>query len=228
MEPQLKDEYEVVWDLETTGFDGKTDVITEIGCFIVRGDEIERKHWVLDNGIPIPERITEITGITNEIIAAEGRDPKECLNEFLPILKGAKMNTTHNGVKFDIPFLTDYAAKLLGWEEKQREAAVWVLKSTAFDTAVHFKAKMLDERKKQTETFMVFAQRVMNIRAFGVKFNLGACCDLMKVDRSNLVQHRAMADVELTHLLSKTIEIKAFGHNTGYEGVVETKEELPF
>lgn len=196
--------YHIVWDLETTGFVAPESKILEIGCFIIRGDEIERKHWVLDNNIEIPEKIIEITGITPEIIAAEGRDPAECLNEFLPLFKNCEKNITHNGIRFDIPFLTAFAASVLGWDEKQTEAVTSLLRLTAFDTAVHFKAKKLNMEPMEKEHFVNFADRVMEIRAYGVKYNLGLCVEELGITL-DVKQHRAMGDVELTHEVYKKI-----------------------
>ena len=109
----------IVWDLETTGFVAPECKILEIGCFIVRGEEVEQKHWVLNNNVEIPEKIVEITGITQAIIDAEGRDPKECLLEFLPLFKACKKNITHNGVRFDIPFLIETANQILGFSAEE-------------------------------------------------------------------------------------------------------------
>lgn len=202
--------YYIVFDIETTGFVAPACSILEIGCFIVRGKEIERKHWVLDNKIEIPERIIEITGITPEIIEKEGRDPKECLEEFLPLFKNCTKNITHNGIRFDIPFLTNYAASVLGWDDEQKENVVSLLRLTAYDTAVEVKAKKLDMSMMDDEHFINFADRVMSVRARGVKFNLGLCVEELGI-KLDLVQHRAMADVELTHEVYKKIVL---GENT--------------
>lgn len=195
----------IVWDLETTGFVAPECKILEIGCFIVRAGEVERKHWVLNNKIEIPANIVEITGITQAIIDEEGREPIECLQEFLPLFKRCKENITHNGVRFDIPFLTEYAADLLKFEPKQKAAVVKLLRSTCFDTAVHFKAKKLGMGQRPDEPFVQFADRVMMVRAFGVKYSLGLCVQEMEI-KTDLIQHRAMADVELTHELYKIIK----------------------
>lgn len=195
----------IIWDLETSGFVAPECKILEIGCFVVTGDQVEQKHWVLNNGIEIPEQITELTGITKEIIEAEGRDPKECLLEFLPYFKRCKKNVTHNGVRFDIPFLLNTAADILGFSEQERMAVTNLIRSTAFDTAVHFKASKLDMQPFFRESFIQFADRVMNTRAYGVKYSLGLCCDELGVSRENVVQHRALADVMLTHEIYKLI-----------------------
>lgn len=198
----------VIWDLETTGFVAPESKILEIGCLIIRGDQIEEKHWVLDNKCEIPEKITEITGITKAIIDAEGKDPASCMNEFLPILKLAKVNITHNGIKFDIPFLIEYSADLFGWTPIQKSAVTKMIKDRSFDTAVHVKAKKLNLLQKETESFLDFATRIMNIRAFGVKYSLGLCCDEMGIDMSNIKLHRALGDVAMTHEVYKKLTFK--------------------
>jgi DNA polymerase III epsilon subunit-like protein len=200
--------YSIVWDLETTGFVAPAAKILEIGCYIVRGDEVEKKHWVLNNDVEIPERITEITGIDQAIIDAEGRDPKECLDEFLPLFKNCEANITHNGVKFDINFLVNYAADVLDWDTNQKESVRQLIKLTAYDTAVYFKAKKLDMSQMDREHFINFADRVMEVRAYGVKFNLGLCCEEVGIPL-DVEQHRAMADVELTHRIYKHINSDA-------------------
>lgn len=194
----------IVWDLETSGFNAPECKILEIGCFIVRGEEVERRHWVLDNKIEIPEKIVEITGITKEIIDAEGRDPVECLNEFLPLFKEAKKNVTHNGVRLDIPFLVNYAKDVLKWRDEEAMAVTNLIRSTAFDTAVHFKARKLDMQPFFRESFIQFADRIMNVRAYGIKYSLGLCVEELGIVHE-LTQHRAMADVELTHEVYKKI-----------------------
>lgn len=195
----------LVWDLETTGFVAPECKILEIGAFIVKDGVVEEKHWVFQNNVEIPEKITEITGITKEIIDAEGRDPKECLQEFLPLFKRCKQNLTHNGIRFDIPFLTDFAESVLEWTPEEKKAVVGLIRQSAFDTAVHFKAKKCGMRQADSETFVIFADRVMNTRAFGVKYTLGLCCDELAIDRTKVVQHRALADVFLTHEIFKKI-----------------------
>lgn len=199
----------IVWDLETTGFVPPEAKILEIGCFIVKGDTVEERHWVLQNNVEIPEKITEITGITKAIIDAEGKDPKACLQEFLPLFKRCKKNVTHNGVRFDIPFLTGYAKDLLGWTADELMAVTNLIRSTTFDTAVHFKADRLQMQPFFREPYVQFADRVTNERVAGLKFNLGLCCDEYKIDRTQVVQHRALADVFLTHELFKRFKFEA-------------------
>lgn len=192
----------VIWDLETTGFVAPACKILEIGAFIVLDDDtVETKHWVLDNKVEIPQEIIEITHITPEIIAAEGRDPEECLIEFLRYITRSEMNVTHNGVKFDIPFLLGTVADVLKYTPEQIKDLREFLMLTAFDTAAMFKGQQMGLSQRADENFGEFAERVMSQRVFGLKFNLGICCDHYGIDRSNIIQHRALGDVELTHAL---------------------------
>lgn len=196
----------IVWDLETTGFVAPECKILEIGCFVVKDNKVKRMHWVLDNKVEIPENIIEITGITQDIIDDEGREPKECLLEFLPYFKRCKYNITHNGVRFDIPFLINYAEDVLNFTPKQKVSVTELIYSTAYDTAVYFKADKLVMLQDEMESYVQFAKKVMSMKVYGLKFNLGLVCDEMGIDRSNIVQHRATADVELTHEIYKKIK----------------------
>ena len=64
----------VVVDLETTGLAPKTDKILEIGAYRVAGGDFgEKFHMMLDPGIPVPPRITELTGITGEMVQGQAR-----------------------------------------------------------------------------------------------------------------------------------------------------------
>lgn len=191
----------IVWDLETTGFVAPAAKILEIGCYIIRdGEEPEKRHWVLNNEVEIPERITEITGITQAIIEAEGRDPAECLKEFLPLFKECEQNITHNGAKFDIPFLTDYAADVLDFTPEQKDAVRALLRSTCFDTCTQVKAEQIGIEKMVAEPFINFADRVGDMRIRDVKSNLGFAIEYYGLV-NDVTQHRAMADVELTYRL---------------------------
>jgi DNA polymerase III epsilon subunit-like protein len=200
----------IVWDLETSGLSGAKDKILEIGMFKVEnGEVVEEKRWVLDNKIDIPEEITRINGMTSSIIKMEGRDPKECLEEFLEYVRDSKANLTHNGIKFDIGFLVEQTMQILNWELGRVEKLKNHLEGTAIDTAVIYKgAKICKLERMWNETFYQYGRRVMDTIIPG-KYNLGWCCDELGVDRSNVVQHRALGDVFLTHEVFKKILVAA-------------------
>jgi DNA polymerase-3 subunit epsilon len=56
-------------DVETTGREGATDRIVEIGIVLGRGGEvIERRSWLINPGCPIPEESRAVHGITDEMV----------------------------------------------------------------------------------------------------------------------------------------------------------------
>ena len=67
-EKNFVDDY-VVFDLETTGFDPKISKIIEIGALKYRNNELVEELSILINpGCRIPDIITAITGIDDELV----------------------------------------------------------------------------------------------------------------------------------------------------------------
>lgn len=96
---------EIVFDTETTGFDAKgADRITEIGClevidFLPTG---KTYHAYLDPQRDIPEKVTEITGLTREFL--DGKPLfKDCAQDFLDFV-GESDLVAHNA-DFDRGFV---------------------------------------------------------------------------------------------------------------------------
>lgn len=95
----------VVFDIETTGLSAKNDMITEIGAVKIKdGNVIESFSQLVDPQVPIPEKITKLTGITDQMV--EGK-PKieEVIKEFKTFI-GNHVLVAHNA-KFDIGFIRD-------------------------------------------------------------------------------------------------------------------------
>lgn len=197
----------VVWDLETTGLDPLTCKILEIGAMVVDNGVILSTHkWMLQNNIEIPEEIVKITGITKEIIEAEGKDPKACLGEFIDILKqNSYVNMTHNGFRFDIAFLVNQLKEVMGYDDTSLKAITNFITYRGVDTAVLVKAKKLNKPRLWYQSFKQWADEVMSIKAYGVKYNLSICCDEMGIDKSAVSLHRAGGDVYLTNEIYKKL-----------------------
>ncbi len=198
----------VVWDLETTGFDPVACEITEIGAMLIEGGEVkEKKTWLLNHRIEIPEKITEITGITKDLLDKEGRDPRTCLDEFLAFMNGRRAHLTHNGIRFDIPFLMGSVRKhgVGGLNMEEADNLQAILEMTAIDTAVIVKARKLDMVQGEGESFFEFAKRVMDVRAYGVKYNVALCVEEMEIPTEGIALHRAMADVHFTNEIYKRL-----------------------
>lgn len=100
----------VVFDFETTGLDSKTDRIIEIGAVkYVTRREVERFSYLIHPGRPITDEITQITGITNEML--EGQPSiSEVLPAFHDFLRGC-VGIAHNA-EFDTGFLVAESARL--------------------------------------------------------------------------------------------------------------------
>ena len=104
-------------DIETTGIRPKWDRIIEIGAVKVRdGKEVDRFSQLIYPGIHIPPRITELTGITDEML--EG---KPAIHQVLPRFMefaGDDFLLGHN-IRFDYSFLKQNAINLnLKFEKK--------------------------------------------------------------------------------------------------------------
>lgn len=103
----------VALDIETTGLDPQKDAILEIGAVRFNGRRIENEWSTLINpGRLIPPFITQITGITNEMVA-HAPPLRAVLGELVDFV-GDSPILGHN-VGFDLAFLR--RNKILGYNE---------------------------------------------------------------------------------------------------------------
>lgn len=93
----------VVFDIETTGLSAAFCKITEIGAVKVRNDEvIDVFSTFVDPEQHIPEQITELTGIDDEMVKGAPKT-EEAVRAFLDFA-GGRMLVAHNA-PFDISFI---------------------------------------------------------------------------------------------------------------------------
>lgn len=200
-----------VWDLETSGLEPGKDKILEIGWMDIRDGEVADQGSVLlkHEGFEVPEVIVNITGITTELMNAEGLDPQACYRLLLEKIYLSKVpNVTHNGIRFDIPFFLDAIGKVDGGLNligAEYAAISSFIRGNAIDTAVLFKAGKLGRSRRVHETFEQWANRVMEERVYGLKYKVEVCCDELGIDKTGLTQHRALGDVTLTNEIYKKI-----------------------
>ena len=111
----MTDRY-VALDVETTGLDPAKDRLLEIGAVKVEHGEIRESYETLINtGVPVPYRIQELTGITDEMQKA-GKPLETAMEEMVRFCDGYPI-LGHN-VQFDYGFLKQSAVRCgLGFEK---------------------------------------------------------------------------------------------------------------
>ncbi|MBQ4560381.1 MAG: 3'-5' exonuclease [Tyzzerella sp.] len=99
----------VAFDLETTGLNVETDYIIEIGALKVRDGKVcERFMEFVKPQVPISPMITNITGITNEMVTG-ARNTRDIIRDFVEFC-GDFVLVGHN-IMFDYKFTKKYASE---------------------------------------------------------------------------------------------------------------------
>ena len=100
----------VCFDIETTGLDNRRDAITEIGAVVLKNGEItEQFSTFADPGRPLTREITELTGITDEMLAG-APSQAEAIRAFLDFA-GDRPLAAHNA-EFDLGFIAAGCRKM--------------------------------------------------------------------------------------------------------------------
>jgi len=185
--------YAVV-DIETTGLDPVNAFITEIAFKLVfDGEPQPTKSKLIRIPVPISDHITSITGITNEMLAADGLLLADVLlwldveTITLPIIG-------HNFINFDSKFI-NHARDL----ESIPGPVPWRNDADFIDTAALYKGRaMAWPLEASTKAELLSYQRaVLNEKRYGLKFNLAVACEDFGIEQVGA--HRAAADVEATY-----------------------------
>lgn len=112
MREQLLESTFVSIDIEATGFDPAKAEIIEIACVRVEGGLITEEFSSLINpGYPLPDKIRELTGITNAMLVGKPTI-EEVLPKFLKFV-GNSVIVAHR-VEKDMAFIDKYYRRLYG------------------------------------------------------------------------------------------------------------------
>lgn len=101
----------VIFDLETTGLDPEKHEIIEIGAIRVNRDSVNHDTFQLlvKPSRNVPKKITELTGINQAMLDAEGEPIESALREFLSFVGDLQLVSFN--AEFDMAFLRNAAAK---------------------------------------------------------------------------------------------------------------------
>lgn len=95
----------VAFDLETTGLSSMYERITEIGAVLFHDfQEVDRFQTFVDPERPIPPEVTNLTGITDEMVSGAPKE-EQAVREFLRFAGGRPL-VAHNA-SFDIGFIDE-------------------------------------------------------------------------------------------------------------------------
>jgi DNA polymerase-3 subunit epsilon len=136
-----------VFDLETTGVDVETSriVSAHVGVIDGSGEVVERRDWLADPGVEIPEQASAVHGITTERARLEGRPAGEVVEEIL----GALADIFARGIAVTI-YNAPYDLSLLNREAARHGLAPLAAPAPVIDPLVIDKA--VDKYRKGKRT----------------------------------------------------------------------------
>jgi len=199
-----------VYDTESSGLDLSIDQIVELGVKVVEKDGTSVfKSWILKGDVPSKPEAAAVHGITEEIRFSEGVDPAVVYAEFCEMVKGLPL-VGHNLLRFDNILLK---RDLVNWMVEAglsrphpvHQVVEAIDAGLVVDTAALFKARELKAPRYWYETHEQHANRVLDVKAFGLKFNLKHVCTKLGIDMTDLVAHRVAGDVEAVDRIYKKL-----------------------
>ena len=183
----------LVYDLETNGFfskEGKTQPI-ELAYILVTPNTIIGYNELYKPSWKIPSYITDVNGITNEMVENKGSWNDEIVRIGDIFINDDMLIIGHNHIKFDNKFI----------EQLLEKAEVFGIDyNNCFDTGGEFKAELLGTKKETYDTECTIAEfhkAVLDIKAKDVKWNLTAALEHYGIPKPEGM-HRALTDVLCT------------------------------
>jgi DNA polymerase III epsilon subunit-like protein len=186
-------------DLETTGLYPSACQVIEIGVVTRRDGAVSASSVLVRPGVPVPEGVTGITGITDEMLAQRGVSPAEACRWLADTVGGLPL-VGHNCLRYDGPVL-DRMSGLHG------QPGAYPLERFR-DTMALFKGMKMGYWPNPQESHLEWAMSILNLRVSGLRTNLGLACQEMGVGMDNTLKHRAGGDAALTQKLFEKLRQK--------------------
>ena len=140
-----------VADCETSGVDTENDRIIQffIGLMDQSGEWIEKREWLIDPGIDVPQGASDVHGYTTERLRAEGRkDWEKCIQE----IGGAILSFT--GPTTPIAFFNGSFDLSMLDAEMRRAGYKWSLMDSVHDT-VNERGERIKSGLKVVDAFII-------------------------------------------------------------------------
>jgi len=103
----------VIVDIETTGLEPEGNEITEVAALkIDKGEIVDLYSALIKVSRPLSPEIVKLTGITDELLAAEGKDKGTVLRALYEFVKDTPL-IAHNA-DFDVPFINHHLKQAWG------------------------------------------------------------------------------------------------------------------
>ncbi|HAN21318.1 MAG: hypothetical protein A2Y15_07250 [Clostridiales bacterium GWF2_36_10] len=173
----FKDGTFIVFDIETTGLSPQNCGITQIGALKYHdGEVIDRFETFVNPDMPIPENITNLTGITDDMVK-DAPSQKDAVKAFLNYA-GDHMLVAHNA-PFDIGFIRKVATEnkikftnsYLDTVSMSRYLNTDISKHTLDSLARYFSLGEFDHHRAGDDTEMlakIFEQLIKKLAANGI------------------------------------------------------------
>lgn len=188
-----------VFDVETTGLDPDKNRIIEIAWYVNDMGIEKTGNYLINhsslkwmNGTPIPPRISEITGITTEMVREHGVTFAKAFAEFWHAVEDFPL-IGHNVFRFDLPFVLRDLSRA-GIVKTQ----IYQFSNRQFiDTAALYKGMVMNQPMRPGQRHEEYARVILDTPKWGLKYNLAECCKQLGIEINGDL-HRAMTDVMAT------------------------------
>lgn len=155
---------QIFYDFETNGLWSPLNQPIEVCMLICDGEKETKFSALIKPPYKLSNIIIEKTGITDELLAEQGKEISEVFKSIREILfekEDTKLIGWFNR-KFDDKFLNYNLQKF--WEAKDGIKNIVFDEGKVFDCAAYFKAEILDAKQQPDESIIQFEKRMLATR----------------------------------------------------------------